>query len=296
MAKQRKKQKHTGRFAAITTCISTTLVLVLLGIIILFVCVGSNYSRQLREGFTVEVLLNDSISNKELMATQTRLRQAPYARKVDYISKERGTREMNEALQSDMSDLLGVSPIPAEFEVYLNADYANPDSLNHYEASMKAMPGVVDVNYPRDVMESLDRTIPTVGLALLVVAGLLTLVSFSLINNTLRMSIYARRYSIHTMKLVGAKWSFIRRPFLWQAFRIGLLAAVLAGGALGGAMYYLQFEAGEGQIYVNSLITPEVWAAVLGGIFVCGIFLTIWCAYFSVNHHLKMKTGEMYTY
>lgn len=294
MAKKRKKNRSAGRFSTLTTCISTTLVLILLGIVVLFVTVGTNFSRQLREGLTVEVMLNDSITNKDLMTTQSRLREAPYARKVDYISKERGTREMNEALKSDMIDFLGVSPIPAEFEVYLKADYANFDSISHYEKSMKAMPGVSEVNYPRDIMTSLDRTIPTVGLGLLVIAGLLALVSFSLINNTIRMSIYARRYSIHTMKMVGAKWSFIRRPFIWQAFRIGLVAAILAGGLLAGGLYYLQFEAGAGDIYFNQLITPEVWIITLGVIFVCGLLLTMWCAYWSVNKHLHMSTSEMY--
>ena len=188
MTKNRKKSRKAGRFGTITTTISTTLVLILLGLVVLFVNLGNNFSRQLREGLTVEVMLHDSISQADLLTVQTRLREAPYSRKVDYISKERGTREMNEALQDDMVDFVGESPIPAEFEVYLKADYACPDSLNRYEASIKKMPGVIDVNYPRDVMESLDRTIPAVGLGLLVVAALLTLVSFSLINNTVRMS------------------------------------------------------------------------------------------------------------
>lgn len=294
MTKNRKKSRKAGRFGTITTTISTTLVLILLGLVVLFVNLGNNFSRQLREGLTVEVMLHDSISQADLLTVQTRLREAPYSRKVDYISKERGTREMNEALQDDMVDFVGESPIPAEFEVYLKADYACPDSLNRYEASIKKMPGVIDVNYPRDVMESLDRTIPAVGLGLLVVAALLTLVSFSLINNTVRMSVYARRYSIQTMKLVGAGWGFIRRPFIWQAFRIGLVAALVAGSLLGGALYYLQFEAGAGDIYFNQLITPWVWVATLGTVVVCGICLTMCCAYVSVNRYLHMSSHMIY--
>ena len=294
MGKSHKKKHRTSHFSTITTCISTSLVLILLGIVVSFVTIGTNFSRELREGFTVEVMLNDSITDRQLKATRTRLTDAPYTRKIEYISKEKGTEEMNKALESDMGDFLGVSPIPAEFEIYLLADYANSDSISHYEASMKAMPGVVDVNYPRDVMKSLDRTIPIIGLGLLVIALLLALVSFSLINNIIRMSIYAHRYSIHTMKLVGASWGFIRRPFIWQAFRIGLVAAILAGSLIGGGLYYLQFEAGAGEIYFNRLITPEVWMITLGVIFGCGILLTIWCAYLSVNHHLRMKTEDVY--
>jgi cell division transport system permease protein len=295
MSKTRKKKRRVGRFATITTCISTTLVLVLLGTVVLFVSIGTNFSRQIRQELTIEVLLNDSVTNEQMLATQAKLRQAPYARLVDYISKERGTREMNAALQGDLeTDFLGGSPIPAEFEVYLKADYANLDSIAHYEPSVRALPGVTDVIYPRDVMGNLDRTIPIVGAVLLVVAGLLTLVSFSLINNIVRMNVYANRYSIHTMKLVGASWGFIRRPFIWQAFRIGLFAAILAGGLLGGTLYYLQFGTGEGDIYLNQLVTPEVWIATMGVIFVCGILITIWCAYISVNRQLNLRTADVY--
>ncbi len=287
---KKKKIRSAGRFATITTGISTTLVLVLLGLIVLFVSIGNNFSRQLREGLFVEVMLNDSISQTDLLAVQSHLRQAPYARAVSYKSKAQGIAEMNEALGGDMGEFQGSSPIPAEFEVYLKADYANLDSLKHYEGDMQKLSGVSEINYPRDTMEKLDRTIPSVSIILLVVAALLAVVSFSLINNTIRMSVYARRYSIHTMKLVGASWRFIRRPFIWQALRIGIVAAVIAGGLLGAALYYLRFEAGTGSIYFNQLVTPEVWIYTIGTIFVCGIVLTVFCAFFSVNRHLRNKT------
>ena len=294
MSKQYKKVRATGRLSTLTTCISTTLVLVLLGMVVLFVSVGNNYSQQLREELTVEVMLNDSISPEQQAATLAALRKAPYARQVNYISKEQGMREMNEVMGGDVGMFEGSSPVPAEFEVYLKYNYANVDSISHYERSLLSLPGVVEVNYPRDIIQSLDRTIPAIGLGLLVVAALLALVSFSLINNIIRMSVYARRYSIHTMKLVGASWRFIRRPFIAQALRIGIVAAFIASALLGGAIYYLQFEAGAGDIYINQLITPFVWAATLGCIVVCGICLTAWSAFWSVNHHLRMKGGDVY--
>lgn len=287
---KKKKIRSAGKFATITTGISTTLVLVLLGMIVLFVSIGNNFSRQLREGLFVEVMLNDSISHHDLLAVQSHLRHAPYARAVSYKSKLQGIAEMNEALGGDMGEFQGSSPIPAEFEVYLKADYANLDSLKRYEGDMQKLQGVTEINYPRDIMQKLDRTIPSVSIILLVVAALLAVVSFSLINNTIRMSVYARRYSIHTMKLVGASWGFIRRPFIWQALRIGIVAAVIAGGLLGAALYYLRFEVGTGDIYFNQLVTPDVWIYTIGTIFACGIVLTVLCAFFSVNKHLRNKT------
>lgn len=294
MTTKHRKHRRSGNFGTITTCISTTLVLILLGIIVLFVTVGTNYSQQLREGLTVEVMLNDSITPSQFVQTQAALRKANYSRRVVYISKEQGIKDMNDVMGDDLGSFEGYSPIPAEFEVYLKYDYANADSINHIKTEVQKLPAVTEVSYPQDIMESLDRTIPAVGLGLLVLAGLLALVSFSLINNIIRMSVYARRYSIHTMKLVGAKWSFIRRPFMWQALRIGLLAACIASCLLGYIIYYLQYKAGAGDIYFNELITPDVWTATLGVIFICGILLTLWCAYLSVNHHLHLKGDEVY--
>ena len=290
----KRPRRHTGRFGTFTTCISITMVLIMIGIITLFAGMATNYSNQLREGLTVELMLTDSITPQQMTAPQARLKAAPWARQVTYISQEQGLRDMNEAMGTDIGTFDGTSPVPAEFEVSLNAPYANLDSIKRYEPSMLAMPGVAEVNYPRDIMQSLDRTIPAIGLGLLIVAGLLALVSFSLINNIIRMSVYARRYSIHTMKLVGASWSFIRRPFIVQALRIGIVAAIIACGLLGGMIYYLQFEAGAGDIYINQLITPEVWIYTLGVIVVCGICLTAWSAYLSVNHHLSLRGGEVY--
>lgn len=272
------------------------MVLLLLGMVVLFVTLGNNFSQQLREGLTIEVMLNDSITHADLYATQSALKRAPYARQVAYISKEKGIADMNEAMGGDLGSFEGSSPVPAEFEVYLKHNYANLDSIARYEKSITQLAGVTEINYPRDIMQSLDRTIPAVGLGLLVVAALLALVSVSLINNTIRMSVYARRYSIQTMKLVGAKWSFIRRPFILRAIAIGLVAALIAGGVLGSALYYLQFEAGAGDIYLNQLVTPEVWIATLGCVLVCGIALTAWCAYLSVNRHLHLRSGEVYTH
>ncbi len=292
--RRHRRRRHGGRFGIVTTCISITLVLVLLGVVVSFVTICGNYSRQLREGLTVELTLSDSITKPQLLHVQDELRRAPYSRRINYISKERGTREMNAALQGDMGDFLGVSPIPAEFEVYLHADYANLDSLRRYEKTMRALPGVTDVCYPHDIMAGIDRTIPAVGGALLVVAALLTVVSFSLINNTVRLSVYSHRYSIHTMKLVGAKWSFIRRPFLLAALRIGATSVLLAGTLLGGTLYFLQFEVGGGELYVSTLITPFVWTATLGTIAVCGLLLTALCSLVSVSRYLRMDTGSLY--
>lgn len=288
MTKRRKR--NGGGFSTLTSCISTTMVLILLGTVVFFVTVGHNFSRSLRENFTVEVLLDDSIGNRDLVQLQKELRTKPYVRNVHYISKERGTREMAKALESGPDEFLGYSPIPAEFELFLKAEYANLDSLKLYEPDLRRHKGVTDIIYPKDAMNFVNYIIPLTGTVMLTVALLLTFVSFSLINNTIRMSVYARRFTIHTMKLVGAKWNFIRRPFMIRAFWIGFTAALIADGLIAGGIYaLLQLD-----VYVSTLITPAVMGITLGSVVVCGLFLTLLCAFFSVNRHLRMSASDVY--
>lgn len=286
-----KKKKNGGALGNITSTISTTMVLILLGAVVMFVTMAMNFSRSVRENFTVEVLLDDSISTRDLMALKNDLKRMPCTKQVNYISKEQGTREMMRDLDGGPEDFLGGSPIPAEYEVFLKAEYANKDSLARYVTALQKRPYVKEVVYPLDLMATMNHTIHIISGVLLAVAALLAFVSFSLINNTVRMSIYARRFSILTMKLVGAKWSFIRRPFMARAFWIGLIAALVADGLLLAGMQALMHMNVNNEFEV---ITPLVMAATLGSVLVCGLMLTLLCTFFSVNRHLRMTTDQVY--
>lgn len=286
----KKVKRGSGNFNTVTACISTALVLILLGTIVFFVAVADTLGRTLRENFTVEVLLDDSIPNREAVALQRTLRTQPYVRSVSYISKERATREQAEVLGADPSEFLGYSPIPASFELHLKAEYADNDSLARYAPALKAHKYVTDVIYPQDLMDVVNDNIRRVSLVLLGIAILLAFVSFALISNTMRLSIYARRFTIHSMKLVGAKWSFIRRPFMIRAFWIGLIASLVADSLLfSGMQALLEWDAG-----LDRQVTPFVMAVTLGSVLACGLLLTLLCAYFSVNRHLRMSGNDVY--
>lgn len=267
------------------------MVLILLGTVVMFVTMAMNFSRSVRENFTVEVLLDDSISAEALAALKADIAAMPYTKQVNYISKEEGTREMMKDLNGTPEDFIGASPIPAEYEVFLKADYANNDSLARYMPALQARKDVKDVVYPLDLMEVTNQTISVVSAVLLAVAALLAFVSFSLINNTVRMGIYAQRFSIQTMKLVGAKWSFIRKPFMMKAFWIGLTSAVIAGGLLTAGITALERLNGNNEFEV---VTPEVMGLTLGAVLVCGLLLTLLCTFFSVNRHLRMSADDVY--
>ena len=287
----KKKRRKGGTLGTVTAGISTTMVLILLGLVVMFVTMAMNFGNAVRENFTVEVLLDDSISARDLVALKGDLQRLPCTRQVNYISKEQGTKEMLEDLDGSPEDFIGASPVPAEYEVLLKADYACGDSLARYTAGLTKRPYVKELVYPVELMDTMDHSIRVISLVLLVVAALLAFISFSLINNTVRMSIYAHRYSILTMKLVGAKWGFIRRPFMLRAMWVGLVSALVAGGLLVGAMCALM------RLNVNSefeVVTPLVAAATLGSVLACGLMLTLLCTYFSVNRHLRMTTDQVY--
>lgn len=284
------KKKKTGKFNTITSCISTSLVLILLGTATFFIKLSENFGRELRENFTVEVLLDDAITKDERETMHQELTALPYVKQVSYISKEEGMKEMAAVLEGGPQEFLGFNPIPAEFELFLNAAYANQDSLLYYIPDLYNYKKVTDVIYPKDAMEFVDHVIPLIGSLLIFVASLLGFISFALIHNTMRMSIYARRFSIHTMKLVGARWGFIRRPFMLRAFWIGFWAAIVANALVGIGMYWLYSL----DAYIGNLVTQDVVWTTFGINFACGLCLTIISAYISVNKFLKMTTSQLF--
>lgn len=283
-----RKRKSGGRFGTLTSCISMTLVLLLLGSMVFFTTTTRNFSNQMRAEMPVAVLLKDSCSAEALSALQEQLRSKPYVRSVTYISKEQGAKETYESLQLEPGDFITDNPILAELELSLHGEYTNKASIQRIAPEIKQNPIVADVIYPIEEIDQLNHTISIVGTVLLVAVVLLTFVSFALISNTIRMNIYAHRYIIQTMKLVGARWGFIRRPFLWQAFRIGMCSALIAGGLIGAGIWQVVQQ----DFYISSLVTPDVLVLTLGSVLVCGLLLPWIFAFLSVTKYLRMRGGE----
>lgn len=285
-------RKRSGLLGTISACISLTMVLILLGTVVMFVTMARNFSQSVRENFTVEVLLDDSISNQELAQLKAELQRMPYTKQVNYISKEQGTKEMMADLGSSPEEMLGASPIPAEYEVFLKADYTNPDSLARFMPALEKKKCVKEVVYPVDLMNTMTNTIRVTSTALLIVAGLFIFVSFVLISNAMGLLIHTRRFSIRTMKLVGAKWSFIRRPFMLRGLRIAIVSALVAGGALMGAMQMLVQFNDNSQF---DIVTPTVMWLTLGSVGAASLLLTLFCTFVSVNRHLRMSDDKLFT-
>ena len=273
----------------ITAAISTTLVLVLLGIIVLFVITAQNLSTYVKENINVSVLISDEMDSLQIKSMEKMLKQAPYAKSVEYISKEQALVEEIQAQGIDPTEFIGVNPYTASFEVKIHADHANPDSISSAVKKLKGNPNVVDVIYSKDLIKSVNDNIRKVSIILLIIAALFTYISFALINNTVRLTIFSKRFIINTMKLVGASWNFIRRPFLTQSFTLGITSAIIADALIIGGIYWLHnFEP-----QITAVIDLKAIIIVSAAVFLFGI-ITYFCTLFSLNKYLKMSSNELY--
>ena len=290
MSNKKKRPRSRRGMQAVTLCISTTMVLILLGLVVFFVLSARNLSAHMKENLTVTVMLKDSVTVNDAKLFCRSLYHRPYSRNIDYISQEEAQREQVKELGSDPTEFLGFNPFPATLEIQLKADYANRDSLKWITKEIKKDNRVSDIAYMEDLMNRVNANLSRLSIILLVLAVLLTFVSFSLISNTVRLSVYARRFVIHTMKLVGASWGFIRRPFLKQAVGVGIIAAILANGVLGAGVYGLYLT----QPGVSDIVTWEVLAVTAASVLLFGIVITMLCAWLAVNKFLRMKAGELY--
>ena len=274
----------------ITSSISTTLVLLLLGLVVFFVLAAHNLSIYVRENINFSVLISDDMKEADILKLQKRLDKEPFVKQTEYISKKQALKEQTEAMGTDPEEFLGYNPFTASIEIKLHSDYANSDSIAKIEKLIKKNTNIQEVLYQRELIDLVNENIRNISLVLLTLAVVLTLISFALINNTIRLAIYSKRFLIHTMTLVGASWGFIRRPFLRRNIWSGVLAGIMADAILMGAAYWLVSYEPE----LIRVITPEVMLLVSGSVLVFGIIITFLCAYLSINKYLRMKASTLY--
>lgn len=290
MNKRKKRSTIHYGMQLVTLCISTSLVLILLGVIVFSVQTADNLSSYVKENITVTMLLGEDMTNAEAKQLCNKLKTNHYINKVTYISKEQALKEQTQAMGSDPSEFLGVNPFVASIELNLKSDYANTDSLKWISKSLMNNGNVTEVTYQHDLMDSVNKNLQKVSIVLLVLAVLLTFVSFSLIKNTVSLSVYSKRFSIHTMKLVGASWNFIRAPFLVRAAMAGLIAAAVADAVLAVGVYMLYNY--ENEIMV--VVTPQVLTITGVSVVLFGLIITTVCSCLSVNKFLRMTAGDLY--
>lgn len=274
----------------VTAGISTTLVLLLLGLVAFFVLAAHNLSVYVRENISFSIVVSDNMKERDILQLQKQLSRQPFVRYTEYISKEQAQKEYIETMGIDPQEFVGYNPLTASIEIKLKSDYANADSIARIEQLIKQDSNVREVSYRKELVNAVNDNIRKISLSLLALAVVLALISFALINNTIRLTIYSQRFLIHTMKLVGASWAFIRRPFLLRNLWIGLLAGAVASGILwAAARWVVAYEPG-----LVRVVTPRVMLLVSAVVLASGVIITWLCALLSINKYLRMKAGTLY--
>lgn len=290
MRKSRNLEKRRHGLQMVTLCISTTMVLTLLGLVMLSVLTAHNLQKNLRENVEISVILGDTIAKEDGVALGKMIQKKPYAHQVAFISSEEALKMAKEEMGIDPTEFTGSNPFSPELTVTMEAEYANTDSLSVIVKRLLKDKRVVDVAYTKDEIDGMNRILEPVSIALLGLSVLLIFICYTLISNSIQLSIYSRRFLIHTMKLVGASWGFIRRPFLKKAVVVGVISALLTCALLGGIIYMLM----PFMPHVEEIMTWRELAITAAAVFVFGFVITVFCTLLSVNKFLRMTAGELY--
>ncbi|MDO5570202.1 MAG: permease-like cell division protein FtsX [Bacteroidales bacterium] len=277
--------------ARLTTIISISLMLFVLGMIAFMGVLAKEVSVYLRENIGFTLVLDDNIKPEDLSRLQTRIKKLEFAKSVQYISKVDALKELTSELGENPEEFLGFNPLQASLDVKLNSKYANNDSIAKIETQVRSFSrDISEFNYRKDIVQLVNDNMKRAGVILFALALILLAISFTLINNTVRLSVYSKRFIINTMQLVGATSGFIRRPFIWSNIVNGIIASIIAIGLLTGLIYYIVNEF----VGVRELITPVLLTTVFSIIVALGIIITAIASFFAINKYLRMKGDDMY--
>ena len=276
--------------AYLSSIISISLVLLLVGMASILLVNAKSVSDYFKENMKVSVMMKQTVSEESAMKFKAKLDKERYIKSSVYVSKEQGMSEMAQMLGDDFLDVFEVSPIPASIDITLNADYVSADSLEVVKQEISKSSLVDEVIYQRSLVDALNANLSKISLVLGVFISLLLFISFVLINNTVRLNVFARRFTIHTMKLVGATKSFIRAPFLVQAVFQGIFSAVVAIVVLVGIMFFVRSEFQQ----LFEIFRMELLLLVMLIVLVCGIVICVVSTYFVVGKLISLKKDELY--
>ncbi len=287
---ENKHSRRRLRSSYITTIISISLVLFMLGMLGLIILNARQISTHVKENIGFSIILDKGIKKQEITHIKDLLDAEVFVKNIEYIDPDLAAKEFQEALGEDFVKFIGENPLLPSFDVKLNAEYANPDSLAKIEAELLENTKIKEVFYQADLVEAVNKNMNKIGLYLLGFSGLLLIIAMALINNTIRLSIYSKRFLIKTMQLVGARHSFIRRPFVARGIGNGIVAAFIAIGLIITFLYYLQKQLPELIDFKNI----ELYGALFIIVLILGILISWISTNLAVRKYLRIETGDLY--
>lgn len=283
---------HKFRSTSVITIVSISLVLFILGLLALLVIDAQKITRDVKENADVEVFLYSAAKDADVAKLQKMLDASQYVKSTAYISKDSAAKQLQSVDKEDFIGLLGYNPLPASINIHVKAEYANADSLAVIEKALSHFPQVKEVVYQKSLIKLMNENLKKISFIMLGFSILLLLVSLTLINNTIRLTIYSKRFLIKTMQLVGATEPFIRRPFMWKGIRNGLLAAIIALLMIFGVI----------RLATQSQLLPDLsdindinaYFILSGTVLFLGIFISGLSTYFSMHRYLRLRSDDLH--
>ncbi|CAM1342690.1 cell division protein FtsX [Tenacibaculum aestuarii] len=283
-------QKRRLQSSYVSVVVSIALVLFMIGVLGLVLLKSTKVANHFKEKVVMTLFLKDEVTNESVKKLKESIQKEAFVNKVIYIPKEEAAKEYKKDLGEDFLQFLGDNPLKNGVDIYLKADYVTPEKMTELEEAFEKNKFVAEVNYDKPLVQLLTKNIQRISFWLLVLSGFFGLVAIILINSSIRLSIYSKRFNIKTMQMVGATKSFIRKPFIWQSIRLGLLGAFIAISGLAVLIYYVDK-------YIPSLELFTDYVAlgyVAGGIVLIAFFITWISTFFATQRFLNLQTNDLY--
>lgn len=270
--------------------ISIALVLFLLGMLGLLVLNTKKVADHFKEQIALTVYLKDTAKEVEIEQLKKSLAMADYTKSTTYVSKEAAAQAHSKEIGEDFMEFLGYNPLQNSIDVYMNADFVSGEQVDDIAADLTSKNFVDEVVYDKPLIALLNENVKKISLWVLIASGIFTFIAVLLINSSIRLSVYSKRFIIKTMQMVGATKGFIRRPFIWQSVKLGIIGALIALIGMAGALYYLNSSFPE----LSLTSDLKLLAALFAGVLVMGILITWLSTFFATSRFLNLKTDELY--
>jgi cell division transport system permease protein len=288
MADKYSKRKLIG--SSITTIISLSLVLFMVGLLAVIILNARKLSDNVKENIGIQVVLNDDAKEVNIQRLSKTLDARPYVKSTEFTTKDEAAKRLQEDLGENFLQFLEFNPLLASITVHLDAEYANSDSLQWIEKDLLSNKSVKEVLYQKSLIDMVNQNLKKISLVIFVFSGLLMIIALALINNTIRLTIYSKRFTIKTMQLVGATQSFIRRPFVLQGMKHGVIAALVAIAMLTGLLYLAQQQLPE----LRELQDEKMLITLFALVILIGILISWLSTALAVSKYLRLKSDRLY--
>jgi len=285
-----KYQKRRLRSSYLSVIVSIGLVLFLVSLLGLIVLKTNSITEHFKEKVAITIFLKDNAKAKDVEILQAELKKAEYTKSVLYISKDTAAKKYSEVIGEDFLEFLGENPLKNGIDLMLKSDFVTPEKMEQIEKNLLVRSIVAEVVYDKLLIESLSKNINRLSFWILLFSSLFTLIAVVLINSSIRLSIYSKRFTIKTMQMVGATKGFIRKPFILQSIKLGIIGSIVAIGGLFGFILYLNKKVPEIELLNDVEIIGILCAVIIG----LGILISWLSTFFATQRFLNLRTEELY--